>query len=235
MAAVVDVCLSPALLEHYFLAGKIVVVVDIFRAGSCMTTGLAFGVEKIKPVSRIEEARKFEKEDYLLAGERDGIPIDGFDLSNSPYDFMWDKLKGRSLAMTTTNGTFCLKKSEEAGEQVIGSFLNFSATVNYLSARDQDVVILCAGWNGSVNLEDTLYAGNLVEALAPGFEPGSDSCRMAHLVFRQAQDNMRKFLNDASHVKRLQRLNYERDIDYCLERDRFDFPVGVRDGFVVKL
>ena len=100
----IEVCLSPELIHQHELEGKVVVVVDIFRATSCIVTGLAHGVPAIKPVAEVDEAFKFQKEGFLAAGERGGQKVEGFDLGNSPFEYMEDRMKGQKVVISTTNG-----------------------------------------------------------------------------------------------------------------------------------
>ncbi|MEQ8573117.1 MAG: 2-phosphosulfolactate phosphatase, partial [Fulvivirga sp.] len=101
----VDVCLSPDLIHLYDVSDKVVVVVDILRATSCMTAGLANGVKSITPFENLEQCQAMKHQGYLIAGERNGQKVDGFDLGNSPFDYMDEKVKGKKVAVTTTNGT----------------------------------------------------------------------------------------------------------------------------------
>ncbi|MEQ9302757.1 MAG: 2-phosphosulfolactate phosphatase, partial [Marinoscillum sp.] len=155
----VEVCLTPDLIKQYTLEGKIVVVVDIFRATSCMVTGLAYGVKSIVPVATVDDCFEMGKKGLITAGERGGKKIDGFEIGNSPFDYMQEKFKGQTIAVTTTNGTKALLASLQAEEILIGAFLNLRAIANYISSSTKDVVIHCAGWKGTVNTEDTLFAG----------------------------------------------------------------------------
>ena len=123
----IDVCLSPDLMHLYQTNHRSVVVVDILRATSCMTTAFAFGIKSITPFASLEDCRAMKAQGYYTSGERDGKKVDGFDLGNSPFEYMAENLKGQRIAFTTTNGTQAIAKALGAKEIVIGSFLNLSA------------------------------------------------------------------------------------------------------------
>jgi 2-phosphosulfolactate phosphatase len=218
----IDVCLSPDLMHLYKVHDRTVVVVDIFRATSCMTTALAHGIESITPFASLDDCRAMKAKGYFTAGERDGKKVDGFDLGNSPFEYMAESLKGKKIAFTTTNGTQAIAKSEGAKEIIIGSFLNLSAVATYLRAGDNNVLVVCAGWKGKVNLEDTLFAGALVELLKDHTEPDCDAPIAAQHLYNQAKNDLEGFLKNASHVKRLARLNVFKDITFCLTPDQFN-------------
>lgn len=228
-----DVCLTPELLHLYPIEGKTVVVVDILRATSVMTTAIAHGMKEIIPVKTVIECNEYKAKGYLAAAERNGEKQEGFDYGNSPFSYMSDEVKGKTLVITTTNGTVAIKNSDDADEIVIGSFLNISAVKEYLCQGQNDVLILCAGWKGKVNLEDTLFAGALIEMLNGEFDLNHDGALVAHSIFVNAGDDKLKFLNGCSHFKRLSKLNIQKDIEFCLEHDVYDVVPVVKEGKVV--
>jgi 2-phosphosulfolactate phosphatase len=226
----IDVCLSPDLMHLYEVRDKTVVVVDILRATSCMTTAFAFGIKSITPFAKLEDCLSMREKGYFTAGERDGKKVEGFDLGNSPFEYMEEKLRDKRIAFTTTNGTQAIAKSEGAKEIVIGSFLNLSAVTEYLSKRDNNILVVCAGWKGKVNLEDTLFAGALVDMLRDNTEPDCDAPLVAQRLYRQAKDDLFEFLKDSSHVKRLAKLNIYKDIRFCLTPDQYSVVPVLRNG-----
>jgi len=218
----IDVCLSPDLMHLYSVEDKTVVVVDILRATSCMTAALAHGINSITPVAKLEECLALKSPTCFTAGERDGKKVEGFDFGNSPFEYMQPELKGKDIAFTTTNGTQAIIKSLGAKEIIIGSFLNLSTVVNHLRQSPYDVLVVCAGWKGKFNLEDTLFAGALVELLNREIEPGCDAPLAARHLYNLAKNDMVSFLQDSSHVKRLARLGISRDIAFCLTPDQYN-------------
>lgn len=230
----IDVCLSPDLMHLYDVKGKAVVVVDIFRATSCMTTALAHGISSIRPVAEVEESLALKQEGYLVAAERGGKKVEGFDLGNSPFEYMDEKLKGKKISVTTTNGTRAISLSKGAEKMFIGSFLNLKAIASLLNEQENDVLIVCAGWKGHVNLEDTLFAGALAEQLTARFTRTCDSTLMAISLYHTAKNNLMAYLQNSSHVQRLKRLGIEKDVAFCLEYDKYDVvPVLKNDELVL--
>lgn len=217
----IDVCLSPDLMHLYQVQDRTVVVVDILRATSCMTTAFAHGIDSIMPFAKLEDCLAKKAEGYYTAGERDGKKVEGYDLGNSPFEYMNPELKGKKIAFTTTNGTQAIAKSDGAREIVIGSFLNLSTVANYLRQGTNSVLVVCAGWKGKVNLEDTLFAGALVELLKDNIEPDCDAPLMAQYLYNQGKKDLMSFLQNSSHVKRLARLNIHKDIEFCLTPDQY--------------
>lgn len=228
----IDVCLSPDLMHLYCVEQQTVVIVDVLRATSCMTTALAHQIESITPFAQLPDCLALKAQGYLTAGERDGKKVNGFDLGNSPFEYMDPGLKGKKIAFTTTNGTQAIAKSMGAQSIVIGSFLNLSAAVRYLRQVETDILIVCSGWRGRVNMEDTVFAGALVEKLSDQFEPACDAPVIAQRLYGEARHNLADFLKDSSHIKRLQRLNIQRDIDFCLREDVYDIIPLIRDNVI---
>lgn len=226
----IDVCLSPELMHLYSVEGKSVVVVDILRATSTMVTAFAHGIENIYSVAKLEDCRGMKSKGYLIAGERDGIKVEGFDLGNSPFEYMAENLKGKRIAFTTTNGTQAIAKSIGAKEIIIGAFLNLSAVVGHLIKSNNDILIVCAGWKGKVNLEDTVFAGALVEKLKDKFTLACDAPLAAQHLYNVAKGNMVKFLSESSHVRRLNKLNVHEDMEFCLTTDKYSIVPILKDG-----
>ena len=231
----IDVCLTPELLSQHDLSDQTVVIVDILRATSSMVTAFAHGVKRIRPVAHAGACRSWRAQGYLIAGERDGKKIADFDLGNSPLEYQPDRLRGQSLAMTTTNGTLAITRAKEARQLIIGSFLNLNAVVNFLKDQDTSVVVVCAGWKGHVNLEDTLFAGALAEQLRSDFQMGSDAALMANVAYRAAQKDLPGFLSQSSHVRRLQQLGRQEDIKFCLRKSLYEVIPVLKDGCLVPL
>lgn len=229
----IDVCLSPELIHLYPVADRVVVVVDILRATSCMTTAFAHGINSIIPFADLDECLVMKSKGYITAGERNGEKVEGFDLGNSPFEYMDEGLKGKRIAFTTTNGTQAIAKSAGAKEILIGSFLNLGAITSYLMEGSDNVLVVCAGWKGKVNLEDTLFAGAVVENLKDHIEPDCDAPLAAQHLYNQAKNNMAVFLKNSSHVKRLNRLHIHKDIEFCVTPDLYPVVPKLIQGELV--
>jgi 2-phosphosulfolactate phosphatase len=231
----IDVCLTPELLHLHAIENTIVVVVDVFRATSCMVTAFAHGVQSIIPVATIEECQTWQAKGYLAAAERNGSTPAGFELDNSPFSYMTDRVAGATIVVTTTNGTLALTRSRGAVKVLVGAFLNLGALARYLRDQQYDVLVLCAGWKGKPNLEDTLFAGALVDQLQDEFLIAEDAALMACRQYGVARKDLLGYVANSSHVKRLQRLGIHKDIAYCLQHDLYDVLPVLRGNALVKL
>lgn len=215
----IETCLTPEMLRHHDLTNKTVVVIDIFRATSCIVTALAHGVQSIIPVATVAEAKLLQNKGYLTAAERQGSKVEGFDLDNSPFSYLQPELKGKTIGLTTSNGTQAIQAAREggAGEVLIGAFLNIHALQTYLQ-HVEGICLLCAGWKGKVNLEDTFFAGAILAHLASEFTTINDDCALAHATYQQGIDNPLRFLEQSAHYHRLETLGNKDDITFCLQK-----------------
>lgn len=217
----IEVCVSPEMMHLYDVSDKTVVVVDILRATSCMVTAFAHGVDCIVPFADLEDCRAMSKHGYITSGERNGEKVEGFDKGNSPFEYM-EEIRGKKIAFTTTNGTQAISKSSGARDVVIGAFLNLSAVVDHLIKSPNNILVVCAGWKGKVNMEDTLFAGAVVQKMKDQVKIDDDSALMAMHVYNQAKADMVEFLKPASHIQRLKKLGIQEDIRYCLTEDTYN-------------
>ncbi len=230
-----EVCLTPALLNLYDIRNGIVVVIDIFRATSSITYGIDNGVEAIIPVATVETCASYKGSDFLLAAERNGEVVEGFDFGNSPFAYAKEKVAGKTVVLTTTNGTHAINQSREASRIVIGSFLNLTALCTWLKEQNQSVFLLCAGWKDKFNLEDTLFAGAVVNRMKQDFDTVCDSSIAAEGLFLIAKDDLRGYLRQSSHSHRLEQLNIEEDIQFCLKIDICNSIAVLEGDRLVKL
>ena len=226
--------MSPELIKNYGEDNKIVVVVDILRATSCMVTAFEHGVKTIIPVSSLEECEVYKQKGYITAAERNGKIVEGFDMGNSPFSYMNPSFKGKAIVVTTTNGTSAIQRLDKAKEVIIGSFLNKSAIAKYLIKKKEDVLILCAGWKGKMNLEDTIFAGALVEELKDHFYFENDSAFAAQTLYHCSCNDLFHFITvNSSHYKRLKGLHLDEDIKFCLQQDIYNVIPVLKDGVLV--
>lgn len=217
-----EVSLSPELLPTSSLSESIVIVVDIFRATSCMVTGLAHGIPHIVPVAAEETALEYRPQRYTLAGERDGQKIPGFDIGNSPREYIEAATKGQRVCSTTTNGTKAIEKAKSAKKILMGAFLNLDTTASYLRNANMPVHIVCAGWKGQPCVEDSMYAGVLASMLQDHLLPANDSALMVTQWYQSNRNNWKNLLLQGSHTHRLRGLGIKEDLEYCLEWNKFD-------------
>jgi 2-phosphosulfolactate phosphatase len=237
LANSIQTCFSPATYPLFADSDSIVVVVDIFRATSAICTAIHHGVERMIPVASIEEAQKFKDLGFLVAAERNAVMLEGFDFGNSPYHYMTPDVQGKTIAISTTNGTQAIEAAKDAAVISIGSFLNIQALANWIKPQGRDVIILCAGWKNKFNLEDTLFAGALASLLIQdeGFSSTCDSTIAAGYLYEKASGNLFEFLEHSSHRNRLRDLNLEQDIRYCLSLNTMDIVPVVQDGGIVSV
>ncbi|MBE7176876.1 MAG: 2-phosphosulfolactate phosphatase [Mucilaginibacter polytrichastri] len=231
----IDVCLTPALLPLYEIENSIVVIIDVFRATTSICYGIENGAEAIIPVAQVEECAAYKDFGHLLAAERNGEVVVGFDFGNSPFSYTADKVSGKTIVLTTTNGTHAIDLSRNAKALVAGSFLNLSALSAWLLSREEDVLLVCAGWKNKINLEDTLFAGAVADRIdISGFET-DDATIAAHDLYQLAKNDLDGYLKKTSHGERLKKLGIEKDIAFCLQVDLTTAIPVLQEDKLIKL
>jgi 2-phosphosulfolactate phosphatase len=216
--------LSPALLHLYEVSTSIVVIIDVLRATSTIATALNNGAKSIIPVDSVAECIKLGKQmEVITAGERDGKIAEGLTYGNSPFTYPKEFIKGKTLVLTTTNGTKLLHMAlaENAKAIITGSFPNLSAVCDYITGQKQNVVLACAAWKDRVNLEDTLFAGAVIDRVKESFSINCDASKIAETLYHEAKADLYEFMKSkqASHYQRLTNFGLEKDIRYCLTED----------------
>ncbi len=217
-----EVCFSPALLHLYNTQDAVVVIIDIFRATSTITAALDNGAKEIIPVSSVADCIAIGEKtpNSITAGERDGKVAEGLQHGNSPLEYPKEFIAGKTIVLTTTNGTRLLHMVQGAHQIVIGSFLNLDAVCNYLLASGKNVLLACASWKDRVNLEDSLFAGAVVNKIGDRFSINCDSARMSrHLYHCAGKAPLLEFLKDSSHYNRLSGFGLVKDMEYCTTPD----------------
>jgi len=231
----ISTCISPQLLPLHTLENKVAIVVDILRATSSMITAFAYDVASITPVPTLADCRMLKEQGFVTAGERGGHKVDGFDLGNSPFEFMDHQLNGKDLAFTTTNGSQAILSVVDARNVLLGAFLNLSATADFLRQQNESVLILCAGWKGKFNIEDTLYAGALAGLLQDDFAYEDDATLAAASLYEQASSDLLAYLKKGSHAQRLEGFGNHRDLEFCIQMDQFNLNAIYRNGRLYKV
>lgn len=232
-------CLSPALLHLYDVRDCVVVVIDILRATSTISTALYNGAKAIIPVDSVEKCIRLGREmECITAGERDGKVAEGLQYGNSSFEYPREFIEGKTLVLTTTNGTKLLHMALAKGatEIITGSFLNLSAVCDHLLGLNKNVILACAGWKDKVNLEDTLFAGAVAARIKEQFTINCDATQMAETLYSVAKDDLFEFMKakDASHYHRLTGFGLERDIRHCLTPDLANvLPYYVNERLVI--
>ena len=217
-------CLSPALLHLYRVNHAVVVIIDVLRATSTIATALSNGAKCVVPVDNIPRCIELGRAiDSITAGERDGQIAEGLQYGNSPFEYPREFVWGKTLVLTTTNGTKLLHLALEKGAShiVTGSFPNLSAVCDYIVSAKQQVILACAAWKDRINLEDTIFAGAVISRVREHFSINCDSSQMAESLYDQAKPDLFSFLKqkEASHYQRLINYGLETDLRYCLTED----------------
>ena len=225
--------LSPALLKLYDVSSSIVVIIDVLRATSTITTALYNGAKAIIPVDSVTECIRLGKQiEGITAGERDGLIAEGLSYGNSPFEYPAEFIGGKTLVLTTTNGTKLLHMALDKGakEIVTGSFSNLSAVCDYLVAMKMPVILGCAAW------KDTLFAGAVISRIKDHFHINCDSSQMAETMYNDAKEDLYEFMKskNASHYHRLSRYGLEKDIRYCLTADVANILCLYKEGKLIK-
>jgi len=230
-----ETCFSPALYETELHAGSIVVIIDILRATSAICTAFANGAASIIPVAEVDEAREYKKRGYLVAAERDGYVLDFADFGNSPFNFTRDKVEGKTIVYSTTNGTGIINMAASASAIVIGSFLNISALAGWLIKQDKDVVLFCAGWKNRFNLEDTICAGAVAERLMKSglYVTICDSTLASIDLWSLAKSDLTGYIEKVAQRTRLRDKRLDDCIGFCLTADFTDRIPVIKDGILV--
>ena len=213
-----NVCLTSDLFHHYDEGDKLVLVVDILRATSVISTAFHYGISELIPVSSVEQAKQYiNKQGYIVAAERNAEPIEGIPLGNSPFQYMNDDVKNKRLVLTTTNGTKSIKLASKH-EVISASFVNQDAVYDFIMKSKKDVVVLCSGWKGLVNMEDSIFAGILSDKLLKTneFQSQCDSLLASVAIKRDVGNDLFSYLKDSAHRNRLKHLNMEADTKFCL-------------------
>ncbi|WKZ67437.1 MAG: 2-phosphosulfolactate phosphatase [Flavobacteriales bacterium] len=234
----VEVCFVPGQYPLYAPDMGIVVVIDVLRATSAMVAAFEHGVDRIIPVSTIEEARQYiGRPGFIAAAERNGEVVEGFQYGNSPLAYAGEDLRGKTIVMTTTNGTKAINLAKDARKLVIGSFLNLTALSEWLVSQDDNILLLCSGWKDKFNLEDSVYAGAVMERLLASGKFGveEDSSIAAKYMFMAARDNFLSILKAAPRRRRIEQLHLLPDAKYCLTPDQSRVIPILKDGELVRM
>ena len=214
--------LTPSLLDLYEVHDSIVVIIDVFRATSTMATALYNGAPKIIPVDSAELCIEMGKQTGgITAGERDGKIIPGLAYGNSPSEYPRSFIENKTLVITTTNGTKLLHMALKQGakEVITGSFPNLSKVVSFLKEQNANIILGCSGWKNRFNIEDTLFAGAVIEEIKDQFTIHCDSSYMANNLYNMHKADLPNYIKTLTHWHRLAAYGLEEDMLYCISKD----------------
>lgn len=229
--------LSPALLHLYDLSNSVVVIIDVFRATSTIASALYNGAKCIIPVDSVPKAIEISKSiGGIPAGERDGKIAEGLEHGNSPMEYTREFIEGKTLVLTTTNGTRLLHMALDKNADTIisGAFPNLSAVCEFLVAENKNVILGCAGWKDRFNLEDTLFAGAVIHNIGKNFTIHCDSSLMAETMYAKHKNKLIGFAPRLTHYHRLvERFGLIEDIKFCLTPDVANVLPLYHDGKLI--
>ena len=214
--------------------GKICVVIDVLRATSVMITALHNGAERIFPFKDIKtiQERCENLKNIIKCGERNALKIDGFDLGNSPLEFTKEKVFGKDIYMSTTNGTKAVENSLSAEKIIICSFLNIKSISEKLLEYKKDVVIVCAGTNGKFSLDDTLCAGLIIKEMQKHTEIQMNDVLLAAVRISESHENIKDILKGSTHYERLLSLGFEKDMEHIFSLNKYSIVPEYKNGYI---
>ena len=234
----VDVVILPQCVNEAYFKNKIVVVVDILRASTCIVTAFANGAKALIPLQEPEDVRRMAAqlsvEQPLLCGEREGVALPGFDLANSPFEYTGGRVKDKLLLYTSSNGSQMMVKAKRASRILIGAFVNLKSVVQSIETGGESICIACSGREGQFSLEDTVCAGMLVHGLGES-DTLSDSAHAAHVLYQYHADDIKGMLEQSIHGQYLTSLGLADDLAFASQVDRFHVvPTWLGDRFAVE-
>jgi 2-phosphosulfolactate phosphatase len=236
----IDIHLAPQGIEDLAMREKIVVVIDVLRASTTIVTALGNGAREVIPVDSVEAAVKisgnFSGDGTLLGGERHGKMVEGFHLGNSPAEYVPERVGGKAVIFSSTNGSLALVRSRYAKELLVCGFVNLTAVADYLRSRGHDFTIVCAGKAGDFSMEDTVCAGMLIATVMKdaGVDVElSDGALAARALYKAYGKNLLKMVRSTEHGQYLQEIGFTGDLKLCAAVDAI--PVVVKqEGNVLK-
>ena len=231
----IDIIISADDIKEDKIKGKSVVVIDVLRATSVIVTAISNGCKKVIPVVDVDAAREIASKDrnmYLLGGERKALKIEGFDFSNSPLEYKASIVNGKTVVMTTTNGTRAIKGSTAAKNIIIGAMINAKAVSDRLKELNNDVVIVNAGTYGQFSIDDFICAGYIISLLNEKSSlEFTDIATTALYVYEQNKD-ITSFIKYASHYNVIKDLGLYEDLKYCCSKNITDVVPEYIEGII---
>lgn len=218
--------------------GDVIVVIDAVRATTSIITALANGAKSVTPVETVKEAKRLRREnpDFILAGERNGVKPRGFDADNSPLSLTRNVVGGRSLIMTTTNGTKALVQSKASKWVFVGAFVNADAvaqkSVVFASKNDAGVSFVLAGDKSHFALEDFLCAGAVIDKLPKDAVALSDKALGAMLAFKGAEENLQENISGSKHAQELLKIGFGKDIAFACQISLYNTVPFYQNGII---
>lgn len=222
----IDFHFTPNQADELTLRDKTVVVIDVLRASTSIVTALSNGAREIIPATTVESAMKISGNlagnTVILGGERNGKRIEGFNLGNSPLEYTEERVRGKAIIFTSTNGSQAIVRARYAHELVVCGFINISTVADFLRERPRDVVILCAGRNGMFSMEDTVCGGMLLSRVVDETAAEtslSDGAMAAMVLSRSYGKGLLKMVKSTEHGRYLEEIGFGEDLKICVAVD----------------
>jgi 2-phosphosulfolactate phosphatase len=240
----IDVLFGPGNAVPSLVHGRVVAVIDVLRASTSIAIALANGARTVIPLDSPDEvimrAKQFERSEVRLAGERKMLPVPGFDLGNSPQEFTADNVSGKTVLLTTTNGTSALLAVQGARDVVVGSYVNFSAVSTLLRTAARggtDVALVCAGRDRQFSLEDASCAGRFARAIAKGIEcvEMGDGAAACVVLDERYGDRLDELFADTEHGRALTEAGFAADLELAATVDLAPVVPIYQDRQITKL
>lgn len=240
----VDVVFGGATLSPSDVAGRVVAVIDVLRASTSIAAALANGARAVIPFESSDEvvmrAKAFERAQVLLAGERRMLPIPGFDLGNSPNEFTPEIVEGKTVLMTTTNGTRAITATQGARDVVVASYVNYTAVLAMLRSAlrgGTDITIVCAGRERQFSLEDAGCAGRFANNVSKRLTGVvlNDAAQACALIDRKYGERTIKLFEASEHGRALRDAGFGDDLVMCAAVDSYSVIPLYQDRQITKL
>lgn len=240
----VDVYFTPQEVGPADVAGRVVAVVDVLRASTSIAVALDNGARAVIPLASSEEvvsrAKNLARSEVKLAGERRSQQISGFDYGNSPLEFSKENVDGKTILMSTTNGTNAILAVQGARDVLIASYVNFKAVLAMLSAAlrgGTDVAIVCAGQEKHFSLEDSACAGRFVQAITEKHSKAeiNDAANAAMVIEKKFGTSLKKLFKASSHGAALAEAGFGDDLEFCAQVDSYSVVPVYQDRQITKL
>ncbi len=235
----IDIIISADYINEDSIKDKVVVVIDMLRATSVITTAFINGCKEVIPYLTVEEAveksKEFKKGDCILGGERKAVKIEGFDLSNSPLEYTEEVVKDKTVIITTTNGTRSLTKCKSAKRVFVGAMINGKAVAKKLVEIGEDVVIVNAGTNGQFSMDDFICAGYMINEMLKISNKLelTDIAKTANYIYENNK-GIDNFINSARHYGVMKELGLMNDVKYAMKKEITDIVPEYNNGHIVK-
>jgi 2-phosphosulfolactate phosphatase len=239
-----EVFFTPSQVKLGDTSGRLVLIVDVLRASTTVATALGNGAKTVIPLEGADEvifrSKEFHRSQIILAGEQRMHPIPGFDLGNSPQAFTPEAVEGKTILITTTNGTRALLGVQGARDIVIASYVNITAVLAMMkvaASSNTDIAIICAGEEGSFTLEDAACAGRYVRAIPKRSDSiqVNDAASASVLIEKKYGDNIAKVFKESTHGQDLEEAGFGDDLTAAAEVDSYAVVPIYQDRQITKL